>query len=62
MRFEDCFAVWDKLTPEQQDTYIESFESLAAFNKWFNEVRAEYESQIPDDTIDGPIDLDKYNP
>ena len=51
------------LTEDQQDAYIESFESLAAFNKWFNEARAEYESQLPEDEIiDGEIDLDKYNP
>jgi hypothetical protein len=51
------------LTEDQQDAYIESFESLAAFNKWFNEARAKYESQLPEDEIiDGEIDLDKYNP
>lgn len=51
------------LTEDQQDAYIESFESLAAFNKWFNEARAEYESQLPEDEIiNGEIDLDKYNP
>lgn len=51
-----------QLDPVQQEAYTDSFESLSAFNKWFNEAKAAYESTIPDETVNGSVDIGKLNP
>jgi hypothetical protein len=50
------------LTPDQQEAYTDSFESLRAFNEWFNKAKDEYESTIPDETVNGSINIGKLNP
>lgn len=44
---------------EEQMAYYRTFPSMAAFNKWYNEAKAEYDRQHPKETIgpDGNIDL-----
>ena len=51
-----------QMDPERQEAYIDSFDTLSAFNKWFNEAKAEYESTIPDETVNGTVDIGKLNP
>lgn len=46
------------LSGEEQEAYMESFESTAAFFKWYNAAKAEYEAQHPSIEIgDGVIDF-----
>lgn len=51
---------WD-LTPEQQQAYQASFESLDAFFQWYNAAVEQHEAENPPIVIgpDGVVDLDK---
>lgn len=56
------YAQYLALSPEKQEAYVDSFDSLKAFIAWHNEAKAEYEKDIPSVIVTGPVDFDDLKP
>lgn len=52
------YAQYIALAPEQQEAYVDTFDSLKAFINWYNTAKAEYDQDRDSIEIDGPIDLE----
>lgn len=53
-----AYAAWLNMSGEQQQEFMNSFDSIEAFFAWLNAAKAEYEAQNPGiDVGDGNIDI-----